>query len=108
MSPAAMSLRKNQNIVKNKIKLQSGPVSSTLMLVCLVILLGLMYLSQVTKTSTFNYKISNLEQKQNQLQSTKDNLSIDAARLQSIAEAKKAAETAQLAPVKTVSYATAR
>ena len=108
MSPAAMSLRKNQNIVKNKIKLQSGPVSSTLMLVCLVILLGLMYLSQVTKTSTFNYKISNLEQKESQLQSTKDNLSIDAARLQSIAEAKKAAETAQLAPVKTVSYTTAR
>jgi hypothetical protein len=67
-----------------------------------------MYLSQVTKTSTFNYKISNLEQKQTQLQSTKDNLSIDAARLQSIAEAKKAAETAQLAPVKTVSYTTAR
>jgi hypothetical protein len=108
MSSAAMSLRKNQNIVKNKIKLQSGPVTTTLMVVSLVIILGLMYLSQVTKTSTFNYKISNLEQKQNQLQSTKDNLSIDAARLQSIAEAKKAAETAQLAPVKTVSYATAR
>ena len=108
MSSAAMSLRKNQNIVKNKIKLQSGPVSTALMLVCLVILLGLLYLSQVTKTSTFNYKISNLEQKQTQLQSTKDNLSIDAARLQSIAEAKKAAESAQLAPVKTVSYTTAR
>ena len=108
MSSAAMSLRKNQNIVKNKIKLQSGPVSSTLMLVCLVILLGLMYLSQVTKTSTFNYKISNLEQKQSQLQSKKDNLSIDAARLQSIAEAKKASETAGLTPVKTVSYATVR
>ena len=62
-----MSLRKNQNFVKNKIKVQSGPVSTSLMLIGLVILLGLMYLNQVTKTSTFNYKISNLEQKQNQL-----------------------------------------
>ena len=78
------------------------------MMVSLLLILGLMYLSQVTKTSTFNYKISNLEQKQNQLQSSKDNLSIDAARLQSIAEAKKAAETAKLAQVKTVSFATAR
>ena len=108
MSTRAMSLRKNQNFVKNKIKVQSGPVSTSLMLIGLVILLGLMYLNQVTKTSTFNYKISNLEQKQNQLQSSKDNLSIDAARLQSIAEAKKAAETAKLAQVKTVSFATAR
>lgn len=100
-----MSLRKNQNIVRNKIKIQSGPVTATLMLVGMVILLGLMYLSQVTKTSTFNYKISNLENKQNELQAQKDNLSIDAARLQSIAEAKKAAENAQLSQIKTVSYA---
>lgn len=108
MSTAAMALRKNQNIVRNKIKIQSGPVSATLMLIGLVVLLGLMYLNQVTKTSTFNYKISNLEKKQAELQVTKDNLSIDAARLQSIAEAKKAAETAQLSPVKSVSYTTAR
>ncbi|MCX6806384.1 MAG: hypothetical protein WCP56_01205 [Candidatus Saccharibacteria bacterium] len=108
MSSAGMSLRKNQNIVKNKIRLESGPVTTILMMVSLLLILGLMYLSQVTKTSTFNYKISNLEQKQNQLQSSKDNLSIDAARLQSIAEAKKAAETAKLAQVKTVSFATAR
>ncbi|MEI6741495.1 MAG: hypothetical protein WCK71_00055 [bacterium] len=107
MSTAAMSLRKNQNIVKNKIKFQTGPVSASLMLIGLVILLGLMYLNQVTKTQTFNYKISNLEHKQGELQTTKDNLSIDAARLQSIAEAKKAAQTAQLSAVKTVSYATA-
>lgn len=108
MSPAAMSLRKNQNIVRNKIKIQSGPVTATLMLVGMVILLGLMYLSQVTKTSTFNYKISNLENKQIELQATKDNLSIDAARLKSIAEAKKAAEKGQLSQIKTVSYANAR
>ena len=89
MSTRAMSLRKNQNFVKNKIKVQSGPVSTSLMLIGLVILLGLMYLNQVTKTSTFNYKISNLESRQTELQSTRENLSIDAARLQTISEAKK-------------------
>lgn len=108
MSTAALALRKNQNFVKNKIRLQSGPVTSTIMLVVLVITLGLLYLNQVTKTSTFNYKISNLENKQLELQTTKDNLEIDAARLQSIAEAKKAAETAKLEQIKTVSYTTAK
>ena len=92
MSTAAMSLRKNQNFVKNKIKLQSGPVTTVIMLTVLVITLGLLYLNQVTKTSTFNYKISNLENKQSELQNTKDGMAIDAARLQSIAEAKKAAK----------------
>jgi len=104
MSTAAMAFRKNQNFVRNKIKVQSGPITSTIMLIVMVIMLGLMYLSQVTKTSTFNYKISNLEKKQSDLQATKDNLAIDAARLQSIAEARKAAETAKLEPIKTVSY----
>ena len=108
MSTRAMSLRKNQNFVKNKIKVQSGPVSTSLMLIGLVILLGLMYLNQVTKTSTFKYKISKLEIRQTELQSTRENLSIDAARLQTISEAKKASETAKLSAVKTVSYTTAR
>ena len=108
MSPAAMAIRKNQNFIKNKIRVQSGPVSSTIMLVVLAITLGLLYLNQVTKTSTFNYKISNLENKQSELQTTKDNLEIDAARLKSIAEAKKAAETAKLEQIKTVSYTTAK
>ncbi len=108
MSTARMSLRKNQNFVRNKIRIQSGPVSTFLMLTVLVILLGLLYLNQVTKTSTFNYKISNLEKKQTELQSTKNNYSIDAARLQSIAEAKKAADKAQLTPVKSVSFVSAQ
>ncbi len=108
MSTARMSLRKNQNFVRNKIRIQSGPVSTTLMLTVLVILLGLLYLNQVTKTSTFNYKISNLEKKQTELQSTKNNYAIDAARLGTIAEAKKAADKAQLTPVKSVSYVSAK
>lgn len=108
MSTAAMTLRKNQNIVRNKVKIQSGPVTTVLMLIALVVLLGLMYLNQVTKTSTFNYKISNLEVKKSELQSTKDNLSIDAARLQTISEARAAAETAKLEPVKKVSYTTVK
>lgn len=108
MSTAAMAFRKNQNFVRNRIKVQSGPITSTIMLIVMVITLGLMYLNQVTKTSTFNYKISNLEKRQSELQSTKDNLAIDAARLQSIAEARRAAEASGLEPIKTVSYTTAK
>ena len=59
MSTAAMAMRKNQNIVRNKIKIQSGPVSATLMLIGLVVLLGLMYLNQVTKTSFQIWRRSN-------------------------------------------------
>lgn len=108
MSTAVMTLRKNQNFIKNRVKIQSGPVSATLMLIGLVILLGLMYLNQVTKTSTFNYKISNLEKKQQELQTTRDNLAIDAARLQSINQARAAADNAKLVPTQTVSYTVAK
>ncbi len=71
-----------------------GPVSNTIMLIVLMCLLGLLYLTQVTKTNALSYKINDLKTKQSQLKTEQADLTVAAARLQSL-ERVKNSETAQ-------------
>lgn len=61
-----------------------GPVSNTIILLMLACLIGLLYLTQVTKTNSFGYTINNLQQQQSQLQSQKADLEVTSARMQSL------------------------
>lgn len=61
-----------------------GPVSNSIVLVILSCLLGLLYLTQVTKTNTSGYKIDQLKKEYSQLEKDHDQLELSAARLQSM------------------------
>ncbi|MBI2592269.1 hypothetical protein HYW36_02210 [Candidatus Saccharibacteria bacterium] len=61
-----------------------GPISNTIILIVLACLIGLLYLTQVTKTNSYGYTINDLQQQQTELQDQKANLEITAARLQSL------------------------
>jgi len=61
-----------------------GPVSNTIILIVLACLLGLLYLTQVTKTNAYGYNIHSLQQQQSQLQQQHEDLTVASARLQSI------------------------
>jgi len=76
-----------------------GPVSNTIILIVLACLLGLLYLTQVTKTNTFSYQINSLETQQTQLQTQHDQLEVDSTRLQSIERVANSSVTQQLATV---------
>lgn len=65
-----------------------GPVSNTIMLVILACLLGLLYLTQVTKTNALSYKINDLRATQSQLKTEHNDLEVSAARLQSLERVK--------------------
>lgn len=65
-----------------------GPVSNTVLLIVLACLVGLLYLTQVTKTNALSYTISDLQSQQTSLQTEHDDLQITAARLQSVERVK--------------------
>lgn len=65
-----------------------GPVSNTIMLIVLACILGLLYLTQVTKTNALSYKINDLKQQQTQLSTQHDDLQVSSARLQSLERVK--------------------
>jgi hypothetical protein len=59
-------------------------VSNTIILIILACLVGLLYLTQVTKTNSYGYTINNLQEQQSQLKDQKANLEVTSARLQAL------------------------
>ena len=76
-----------------------GPISNTIILIVLACLLGLLYLTQVTKTNAYSYTINSLQNQQAQLQTEHDQLEVNAARLQSVERVASSAVTQQLVSV---------
>lgn len=82
-----------------------GPVSNTVILVVLSCLLGLLYLTQVTKTNANGYKVDGMEKQYTQLQKEHDELELSAARLQSldrVASSQQSQSLVSVAPTATV------
>ncbi len=96
----------NQNTaVFRKKERTIGPVTNTIILIVLACLIGLLYLTQVTKTNAYSYQLNDLRQQQTKLSGEKDQLEVDSARLQAL-ERVKNSEVAKgfvsLAPSATV------
>jgi hypothetical protein len=78
-------VRRHQNAVSfAEASKTLGPISNTIILIVLACLIGLLYLTQVTRTNSFGYTINSLQTKQSDLKSQQDDLQITAARLQSL------------------------
>ena len=78
-------VRRNQNSVSfARTDRVLGPISNSVILIVLACLIGLLYLTQDTKTNSYGYTINNLEQQQTQLTTQKSDLEVNAARLQSL------------------------
>lgn len=61
-----------------------GPITTTITLILLACVLGLLYLTQVTKTNAYGYKVNDLMQQQQKLKTEHDELVVASARLQSV------------------------
>lgn len=76
--------RRNQNTVAFAPAGKLGPITHTVLVALMIAVLGLIYLTQITKTSTYGYELSDLETKKTELVSQKDNLEVENARLQAM------------------------
>ena len=108
----SLSLQKNQvyrrganthSITRSSTKL--GPVSTAVICLALVSLMGIVYLSQVTRTNSLGYRLSSLQIKEGDLQKEKTDLEIEAVRLQSIEKVKSSQVAAAMTQIKPSSYA---
>lgn len=76
---------RNQNAVSfQDAKPTLGPISNTIILIVLACLLGLLYLTQVTKTNAYGYQINALQSRQTALKQEHDDLAVASARLQAL------------------------
>ncbi len=76
---------RNQNSIRFNVHARTfGPISNTIILIVLACLLGLLYLTQVTKTNAYGYHINSLQKQHTQLRNQHDDLAVASARLQSL------------------------
>ena|SRR5690606_32779379 len=78
------SWRRNQNTAKFTPAVQLGPISHTVLVALMVTVLGLIYLTQVTKTSAYGYDINEREEQLSALKVEKEGLENENARLQAL------------------------
>lgn len=91
---------KNQNTTSFRTNEQAlGPISNTIILIVLACILGLLYLTQVTKTNAFGYKIDALNKQQTALQQEHDELEVASARQQALDRVKNSEVAKSLATV---------
>jgi hypothetical protein len=92
--------QRNQNATSFQAKERTlGPISNTIVLIVLACMLGLLYLTQVTKTNAYSYKINGLSQRQTQLQQQHNDLQVASARLQALDRVKNSAVAKSLVSV---------
>lgn len=99
-----MAQRSNSSRGKNTVSFRQadkrlGPVSNTIILIVLACLLGLLYLTQVTKTNAYGYTINSLQQQQTELKDQHDDLEVSSARLQSISRVQNSEVAKAMTPV---------
>ncbi|HLZ15145.1 MAG TPA: hypothetical protein VKQ34_04110 [Candidatus Saccharimonadales bacterium] len=98
---------RNQNTAAFRVQTRAlGPVSNTVILIVLALVLGMLYLTQVTKTNAYGYQINGLQQQQAQLTAEHSDLEVASARLQAVARVQNSPEAKSLvavAPAETVS-----
>lgn len=108
----SISIQKNQvyrrgqntySIARSRSRL--GPVTTVVLLLSMVSLIGIMYLSQVTRTNTLGYKLSSLQQEESKLQKEHADLEVETVRLQSIEKVKNSQIAEALVPIKPTAYA---
>ena len=103
----ASAYQRNRNVVTmSATKTGLGPVSNIIVLVLVMSLLGLMYLTQVTKTNALGYKASELTTKQTQLKEEYASLEVESTRLQSLDRVKASTVAASMPDTKPTAFAT--
>ena len=74
-------MRRNQNTVAFASSVKLGPVTHTVLVALMITVLGLIYLTQATKATSYDYEAQRIDDKIADLTSTKTDLEVENARL---------------------------
>lgn len=87
MRQSRTTMRRNQNTIRfngSSAEKTLGPISNTILLAVIISFMGLLYLTQITKTSSFGYTVDNLQKEKSALIEEQQSLEVEAARLQAL------------------------
>ncbi len=96
---------RNQNTTRYVSPVKLGPVAHTVLVALMITVLGLIYLTQATRATSYDYEIDRIDSKISELAVKKDDLEIENARLTSLDTAKNSTVAAEMTTPSSTSYA---
>lgn len=96
---------RNQNTTRYESNVKLGPVAHTVLVALMITVLGLIYLTQATRATSYDYEIDKIDSQINELAVKKDNLEIENARLTSLNTVKNSTVAAGMTTPSQTSYA---
>jgi hypothetical protein len=105
-SQPTSSWGRNQNTVAFAPSAKLGPVTHAVIVALMIALLGLLYLTQLTKTSSFGYELNDIDSRKSELVAERDDLKVENARLQALSRVKDSSVAASMTAPASVDYAT--
>ena len=78
---ASSTLSRNQNTVAFASSVKLGPVTHTVLVALMITVLGLIYLTQATRTTGYDYEAQRIDSKIAELNNQKTDLEVENARL---------------------------
>ncbi len=95
---------RNQNTTRYISHVKLGPVAHTVLVALMITVLGLIYLTQATKATSYDYQIDSVDTRINELATRKDDLEIENARLTSLNAAKDSTVAREMSTPASVTY----
>ena len=96
---------RNQNTTRYVSNVKLGPVAHTVLVALMITVLGLIYLTQATRATSYDYEIDRIDSRISELAVEKENLEIENARLTSLYTVKNSTVAAEMTTPTQVSYA---
>lgn len=96
---------RNQNTTRYVSSVKLGPVAHTVLVALMITVLGLIYLTQATRATSYDYEIDRIDSRISELAVEKENLEIENARLTSLNTVKNSTVAAEMTTPTHVSYA---
>lgn len=98
-------VKRNQNVSRYQpIAKSLGPISNALFVAMMVVILGVLYLTQITKTSAFGYQVDELKNTRAALIEENEQLEVQAARLQALERIKDNEVARSLSDIGQIDY----
>lgn len=94
----------NRNTVRHTPK-TLGAVSQSVILSLLVVVIGLIYITQGTRSTNYDYELNNIENEISELEAKKEDLAVEKARLTSVAAAASSEVAVTMEDASPVGYA---
>lgn len=99
------AMRRNQNSVNYLAAVKLGPVTHTVLIALMITVLGLIYLTQATKATSYDYAASDVDSQIAEMSVQKDDLAVENAKLTALQSIENSAVAAAMEEPSSTSYA---